>query len=80
MRALRAVAEIAEQTPTTASADAGYFSGENAAEDGDGIDLLIAAGRDDPAARSKAGVWSADHFGYDAGRDVWVCPAAKLLR
>ena len=32
------------------SADAGYFSGENADEDGAGLDLLIAAGRDDPAA------------------------------
>ena len=79
VRALRAVAEIAEQTPTTASADAGYFSADNAAEDGAGIDLLIAAGRDDPAARNKAGVWSADRFGYDAGRDVWACPADKLL-
>jgi hypothetical protein len=80
VRALRAVAEIAETAPTTASADAGYFSGDNAAEDGAGIDLLIAAGRDDPAAAgSKAGVYPADCFGYDAGRDVWLCPADKLL-
>ncbi len=80
VRALRAVAELPETAPTTASADAGYFSGENAAEDGDGLDLLIAAGRDDPAAAgSKAGAYPADCFGYDAGRDVWVCPADKLL-
>jgi hypothetical protein len=80
VRALRDVAEIAAETPTTASADAGYFSGENAAEDGDGLDLLIAAGRDDPAAaRSTTGVYSADCFGYDAGRDLWVCPADKVL-
>src|SRR5215210_6636094 len=53
VRALRAVAEIAETAPTTASADAGYF-----------IDLLIAAGRDDPAAAgSEEGVYPADCFG-----------------
>jgi transposase len=80
VRALREAAEIPEETPTTASADAGYFSGDNAAEDGAGIDLLIAAGRDDPAAAgSKAGVYPADCFGYDAGRDVWLCPADKAL-
>ncbi|CAA9580819.1 MAG: Mobile element protein [uncultured Thermomicrobiales bacterium] len=80
VRALRAVAEIPEAAPTTASADAGYFSADNAAEDGDGLDLLIAAGRDDPAAaRSTAGVYPADCFGYDAGRDVWVCPADRPL-
>ena len=62
------------------SADAGYFSGENAAEDGAGLDLLIAAGRDDPAAAAtKAAVYSVDRFGYDPTRDVWVCPADKLL-
>jgi transposase len=62
------------------SADAGYFSSENASEDGAGLDLLIAAGRDGPAtAASQSGIWSAECFGYDAARDVWVCPAEKLL-
>jgi transposase len=80
VRALRDVAELPEDDPTTVSADAGYFSGENAAHDGDGLDLLIAAGRDDPAtAASDSGIWSAEAFGYDAVRDVWVCPADKLL-
>jgi DDE family transposase len=80
VRALRDVAEMLDAVPTTMSADAGYFSGENAAEDGSGLDLLIAAGRDDPAtAASRAGIWSAACFGYDAARDVWVCPAEKLL-
>src|SRR5215216_1715810 len=49
VRVLREVAELPEDDPTTLSADAGYFSGENASEDGAGLDLLIAAGRDDPA-------------------------------
>src|SRR5215212_965885 len=80
VRALRAVAEVPDDDPTTLSADAGYFSGENAGDDGAGLDLLIAAGRDDPAtAASDAGVWSAEAFGYDAARDVWVCPADRLL-
>jgi transposase len=80
VRALREVAERPEDHLTTMSADAGYFSGENAAHDGHGLDLLIAAGRDDPAtAASRSGIWSAECFGYDAGRDVWVCPAEKLL-
>lgn len=80
VRALRDLAQVPDDDPTTMSADAGYFSGENAGEDRDGLDLLIAAGRDDPAtAASRSGTWSAECFGYDAGRDVWVCPAEKLL-
>ena len=82
MRALRDVAEVPDENPTTLSADAGYFSGENAAEDGTGLDLLIAAGRDDPAAGAAAPpakVYAIDRFGYDATRDVWVCPAGNLL-
>jgi transposase len=80
VRALREAAGLPDREPTTVSADAGYFSGDNAAADGAGLDLLIAAGRDDPAtARSRTGVWSVDCFGYDAARDAWVCPAEKLL-
>src|SRR4051812_49732354 len=80
VRSLRDGAGLPDDRPTTVSADAGYFSGENAAEDGAGLDLLIAAGRDDPAAAAtKATVYSIDRFGYDPARDVWVCPAEKLL-
>lgn len=80
VRALREVAEVPDDDLTTMSADAGYFSGENADEDGAGLDLLIAAGRDDPAAAATtATVYAVDRFGYDAVRDVWTCPADKLL-
>ena len=86
VRALREVAELPDEHLTTLSSDAGYFSGENAAEDGAGLDLLIAAGRDDPAAPAApataappAKVYAIDRFGYDAARDVWVCPADNLL-
>lgn len=87
VRTLRAVAGLPDEQPTTMSADAGYFSGENAAEDGAGLDLLIAAGRADPAApadpaataTATATVYAIDRFGYDPTRDVWVCPADNLL-
>src|SRR5205807_10426399 len=81
VRALRAVAGKPDTDPTTVSTDAGYFSAENIAEDGDGIDLLIAAGRSDAVASPPpAGqVYTADRFAYDAARDVWYCPAAQVL-
>jgi transposase len=84
VRALRDVAGLSDEDPTTLSTDAGYFSGENAAEDGAGLDLLIAAGRVDPAqpagpAPEPGTVYAIDRFGYDATRDVWICPADKLL-
>jgi len=80
VRTLRITAGLAATEPTTVSADAGYFSGDNVAEDGHGLDLLIAAGRDDPAETPrKAGVYAADRFGYDAAQDVWICPARKTL-
>ncbi len=81
VRQLRDVADLPTTEATTVSADAGYFSTDNITEDGGGIDLLLAAGRGDPAAAAipKNGVWPADVFGYDVARDVWVCPAGKLL-
>lgn len=80
VRALREVAKLSDTEPTTVSADAGYFSGDNLAEDGEGIDLLIAAGRNDPAASASPDQrCTADVFAYDAARDVWLCPADKVL-
>jgi transposase len=81
VRALRDVADRSNAEATIVSADAGYFSRENIVEDGDGIDLLIAAGRADPATAAipTGAVWPVDVFGFDPARDVWVCPASKLL-
>jgi transposase len=80
LRGLRTLAGLPDETPTTVSADAGYFSHANAAEDGRGIDLLIAAGRDDPAERSStAAVFSVEAFGYDVDTDTWVCPTGARL-
>ncbi len=78
VRELREAAGV--NLTTTVSADAGYFSGDNIAEDGQGIDLLIAAGRDDPAAPGgKAAVYPIGSFSYDVEHDVWICPADRLL-
>lgn len=78
IRELRAVTDTSD--PTIVSADAGYFSGANIAEDGAGIDLLIAAGQDDPAATGQTeGLYAVDAFAYDGERDVWICPADHLL-
>jgi transposase len=80
IRALREVADVPGTEPTTVSADAGYFSGDNITEDGEGIDLLVAAGRNDPAASALPGQrYTADAFAYDVARDVWLCPADKVL-
>ncbi|MHB8577739.1 MAG: transposase, partial [Dehalococcoidia bacterium] len=81
VRALRTVAGKADTDPTTMSEDAGYFSAENIAADGAGIDLLIAAGRSDPTASPPATgqSYTADRFAYDAIRDVWLCPADQVL-
>ena len=80
VRALRAVADVPVTEPPPLSADAGSCSGENSAEDGAGIALLIAAGRSDPAARAPAGRrYTAAVFADDVVRDVWRCPAKTAL-
>jgi len=81
VRALRDQVGRADDPPTTVSADAGYFSRDNIAEDGRGLDLLIAAGRDDPAAPTTAEctIFPIDRFGYDTARDEWVCPTGQRL-
>jgi transposase len=80
IRGLRTLAGLSDETPATASADAGYFSHANATEDGRGLDLLIAAGRDDPGERStETAIFSAEAFGYDTATDTWVCPTGARL-
>jgi transposase len=83
VRRLRAGERLDDEARTTMSADAGYFSHANAAVDGDGIDLLVAAGRDDPAAQRTAdgALFSIAAFGYDPAADRWLCPnGTRLVR
>ena len=80
LRALREAAQLPDTAPTTVSADAGYCSSDNINADGAGIDLLIAAGRGESTTRRRPGqYYPAEAFAYDAARDVWRCPAAKVL-
>ncbi len=78
-RVLRDTAQRPDGEPTTLSADSGYFSHDNVAEDGGGIDLLMTGRADLPAPGSGAGVFPADCIGYDGGRDIRTCPADNAL-
>lgn len=76
VRALRDVAVLADEHPTTLSADAGYLSGENAAQDG--------AGLDDPApqagpAPEPGKVYAIDRFGSASQTLADAMPAARPL-
>ena len=81
IQALRERVGRAAEERTVVSADAGYFSHANCAQDGNGLDLLIAAGRDDPAepTTAKPRAFTLEQFGYDPARDAWQCPAGAWL-
>ncbi len=68
---------------TQISADSGYFSAENIKAEGDGIELLIASGREkkeeEKGSRDNR-VYSLKRFCYDKEEDVWRCPEGRLLR
>lgn len=68
---------------TKISADSGYFSGENIKAEGDGIELLIASGREKKEEGKESRdnrVYSLKRFCYDKEEDVWRCPEGRLLR
>jgi transposase len=67
---------------TKLTADAGYFSSAAmGAADGDGIELLISAGREgkeaEPLVDGK--LFDASHFTYDDERKQLTCPQGRLL-
>ena len=72
-----------DERETKISADSGYFSAENIKAEGDGIELLIASGREkkdeEKESRDKR-VYSLKRFCYDKEGDVWQCPEGRLLR
>jgi transposase len=68
-----------DEKETQISADSGYFSAENIKAEGDGIELLIASGREKKKSRDNRG-YSLKRFGYDKEGDVWRCPEGRLLR
>ncbi len=80
VRQLRDALGLKAEEKTVVSADSGYFSEENIKNDGKGIELLIASGRegkeDSPPAR---GVYSIERFDYVKESDCWRCPGERLL-
>jgi transposase len=68
-----------DEKETQISADSGYFSAENIKAEGDGIELLIASGREKKKSRDNRG-YSLKRFSYDKEGDVWRCPEGRLLR
>jgi len=68
---------------TQISADSGYFSAENIKTEGNGIELLIASGREKKGEEKESRdnrVYSLKRFCYDKEEDVWRCPEGRLLR
>jgi len=66
---------------TVMSADSGYFSVENIAQEGEGIELLIASGRGDKERppEEKEKVYYLERFDYIKESDAWRCPGGRLL-
>ena len=68
---------------TQMSADSGYFSADNIKAEGDGIELLIASGREKQKEEKESKgnrVYSLKRFCYDKEEDVWRCPEGRLLK
>jgi transposase len=71
-----------EEKKTEMSADSGYFSAANIKTEGEGIELLIASGREqkDPTKESEENrIYPVNRFYYDKNEDVWRCPEGRLL-
>ncbi|MFC1893383.1 hypothetical protein ACFLYR_05070 [Chloroflexota bacterium] len=66
---------------TVMTADRGYFSVENIKQEGQGIELLIASGREGKAEsiEAKDGVYRLKRFEYIKESDSWWCPSGRPL-
>jgi transposase len=68
---------------TQMSADSGYFSAANIKTEGDGIELLIASGREKQKEEKEFKgnrVYSLKRFCYDKEEDGWRRPEGRLLK
>ena len=84
VRELREELEVSaeEDKKTEMSADSGYFSADNIRTEGEGIELLIASGREnkEPNQESEGNrIYPVNRFYYDKNADVWRCPEGRLL-
>lgn len=71
-----------EDEKTKMSADSGYFSASNIRAEGEGIELLIASGRENKETIEEPEenrVYAVERFGYNKNEDVWQCPGGRLL-
>jgi len=66
---------------TVMTADRGYFSVENIKQEGQGIELLIASGREgkEEPSETRDGVYWLDRFEYIKESDSWQCPDGRFL-
>lgn len=71
-----------EDQITEISADSGYFSAPNIRMEGEGIELLIASGKEKSELdqdTEKKGLYSVKRFEYDQNANVWRCPEGRIL-
>ena len=71
-----------EEKETKISAESGYFSARNIKTEGDGIELLIASGKEKKVEEKEPRdnrVYPLMRFYYDKEGDVWRCPEGRLL-
>jgi hypothetical protein len=80
VRMLREELAQSDDEPTRITADSAYFSVDNMEQEGEGIELLIAWGREgEEKPRGERGVYSLERFDYIKESDSWRCPAGELL-
>ncbi len=68
-----------DEEPTQITADSGYFSVDNIEQEGKGIELLIASGREGKEEPQREKVYSLERFDYVKEDDSWRCPGGRLL-
>lgn len=81
VRELREMLGKGDEDLTEMTADSGYFSAENMEEDGKGVELLIASGREskEEQAETNDRLYTLENFTYIKGRDSWRCPGGRAL-
>lgn len=81
VRELRQELGKTEEETTEMTEDSGYFSVENIQQEGNGIELLIASGREDKneAGDKRDEVYSVEKFTHIKDSDSWRCPGGRLL-
>lgn len=81
VRKLREELGKKDEEATEVTADSGYFSADNIEQEGKGIELLIASGREgkeEPVAEEER-VYCLERFDYIKESDAWRCPGERLL-